>query len=106
MLKLAHVEIDDSYVTYSFDCDFVAQCDGSSIWENTEGKQVRVTGISVTHNVYDDSIGTSVYVTRDSNWEIYTDRGFETAISKVLGFDVQFTEQGMQDDELASLELA
>ena len=106
MLKLAHVEIDDSYVTYNFDCDFVATCDGSSIWEDTNNKQVRVTGISVTHNVYDDSIGTSVYVTHDSNWEIYTDRGFETAISKVLGFDVQFTEQGMQDDELASLELA
>lgn len=106
MLKIANVEIDDSYVTYNFDCDFVAQCDGSSIWEDTNNKQVRVTGISVTHNVYDDCIGTSVSVQHDSNWEIYTDRGFEAAISKVLGFDVQFTEQGMQDDELASLELA
>jgi hypothetical protein len=106
MLTLANVEIDSSYVTYSFDCDFVADCDGSSIWEDTNGKKVRVTGISVTHNVYDDEFGTSVYVTHDSNWEIYTDRGFETAISKVLGFDVQFTEQGMQDDEYASLELA
>lgn len=106
MLKLAHVEIDDSYVTYSFDCDFVAKCDGSSIWEDTTGKEVRVTGISVTHNVYDDTMGTSVYVTHDSNWEIYTDRGFETAISNALGFEVAFTEQGMQDDELASLELA
>ena len=106
MLKLAHVEIDDSYVTYNFDCDFVAMCDGSSIWEDTNNKQVRVTGISVTHNVYDETIGTSVYVTHDSNWEIYTDRGFETAISNALGFEVAFTEQGMQDDELASLELA
>ena len=106
MLTLAHVEIDNSYVTYNFDCDFVATCDGSSIWEDTNNKQVRVTGISVTHNVYDDEFGTSVYVTHDSNWEIYTDRGFETAISNALGFEVAFTEQGMQDDELASLELA
>lgn len=104
MLKLAHVEIDSSYVTYNFDCDFVATCDGSSIWEDTNGKQVRVTGISVTHNAYDDTIGTSVYVKHDSNWEIYTDAGFEAAISNALGFTVQFTEQGMQEDNYASME--
>jgi len=104
MLKLAHVEIDSSYVTYSFDCDFVAKCDGSSMWEDTNGKEVHVTGISVTHNTYDETFSTSVYVQHDSNWEIYTDRGFEAAISEALGFEVQFTEQGMQEDNLASME--
>ena len=35
---------------------------------------------------------------------IYTDNGFEKAISNLLGFEVQFTEQGMQDDGYASME--
>jgi hypothetical protein len=38
------------------------------------------------------------------DWRIYTDRGFEASISEALGFDVTFTEQGMQDDGIASLE--
>jgi hypothetical protein len=104
MLKLAHVEIDSTYVTYNFDCDFKAKCDGSSIWDDTTDKEVHVTGISVTHNTYDETFSTSVYVQHDSNWEIYTDRGFEAAISNALGFEVQFTEQGMQEDNLASME--
>ena len=103
-LTLSSTVVDSEYVEYYFDCDFIATCDGSSIWEDTSNKQVHVTAISVTHNSYDDSIGTSVYVKHDSNWEIYTDRGFEAAISEVLGFNVQFTEQGMQDDNLASME--
>jgi len=43
-------------------------------------------------------------VTHDADWEIYTDTGFEAAISTALGFDVSFTEQGMQDDNFASME--
>ena len=104
MLKLANVNFDTTFVEYNFDCDFIAECDGTSIWSDTNGKLVRVTGITVTHNSYDDSIGTHISVQHDSNWEIYTDEGFEAAISKALGFDVQFTEQGMQDDNLASME--
>ena len=103
-LTLNSVNVDTDCVTYNFDCDFIANCDGSSIWEDTNNKQVRVTDISVTHTVIDDSVNTSIYVTHDSNWEIYTDRGFENSISEVLGFNVQFTEQGMQDDNLASME--
>jgi len=43
-------------------------------------------------------------VEHDATWNIYTDSGFENAISKTLNMDVSFTEQGMQDDELASME--
>ena len=103
-LTLNSVDVDTDNVTYNFDCDFIAACDGTSIWEDTSNKQVHVTGISVTHYCYDDSVSTSVNVTHDSNWEIYTDEGFEAAISEVLGFAVQFTEQGMQDDNYASME--
>ena len=75
-----------------------------SIWEYDyakHGDTVRVTHIGVTE--YDDG-ERSIYVTHEAGWRIYTDTGFEQAISEVLGFDVTFTEQGMQDDELASME--
>jgi hypothetical protein len=36
---------------------------------------------------------------------MYTDSGFSDAISALLGTDVSFTEQGMQDDGYASMEL-
>ena len=103
-LTLARYEIDGDTVITEFDCDFIAECDGTSIWSDTTNKKVRVTGICVIHNACDDSFYTSVNVTHDSNWEIYTDRGFEAAISAALGFNVSFTEQGMQEDELASME--
>ena len=45
-----------------------------------------------------------VNVTHNATWNIYTDSGFESTISNLLGFDVQFTEQGMQDDGYASME--
>ena len=47
---------------------------------------------------------TTVNVTHNTTWDIYTDSAFENAISKLVGFAVQFTEQGMQDDNYASLE--
>ena len=103
-LTLASVTVEADYTAYTFDCDFIAQCDGSSIWSDTTDKTVRVTGISIMHNAYEDSIGTMVNVTHDSEWQIYTDRGFEHAISEAVGFAVSFTEQGMQEDEFASME--
>ena len=36
-------------------------------------------------------------------WTIYTDSGFEKAISEIVGFEVG-PEQGMQDDGMASME--
>ena len=89
-----------------YDIEGFAELDGTSIWDYDyakNGMQVAVTHIGVTE--YDDEdANKSVYVTHDKGWEIYTDRGFEDSISAVLGFDVAFTEQGMQDDELASME--
>jgi hypothetical protein len=110
MLKITNktVERDDEEgMTYtSYDVEGFATLDGTSIWDYDyakNGMQVAVTHIGVTE--YDDEdAGLSIYVTHDKGWEIYTDRGFEKSISAVLGFDVQFTEQGMQDDELASME--
>ena len=98
---------DDEGTTYtSYDVEGFAELDGTSIWDYDyakNGMQVAVTHIGVTE--YDDEdANKSIYVTHDAGWQIYTDTGFEQAISELLGFAVTFTEQGMQDDELASME--
>lgn len=103
-LTLVRYEIEKECVVTEFACDFIASCDGTSIWSSTNNKQVHVTGICVIHNMYDGEMFTQVNVTHDSDWKIYTDSGFEAAISDALGFNVAFTEQGMQEDNVASME--
>ncbi|MBM4179623.1 MAG: hypothetical protein FJ211_09890 [Ignavibacteria bacterium] len=103
-LTLVRYEIESDCVITEFACDFTVATAGDGLWGCEAGRQVKVTGICVVHNVYDDSVHTQVNVTHDSGWEIYTDSGFETAISDAVGFSVSFTEQGMQEDEFASME--
>jgi hypothetical protein len=45
-----------------------------------------------------------VDVEHNGPWTIYTDSGFAEAISDLVGFQVDFTEQGMQNDGMASME--
>ena len=45
-----------------------------------------------------------VTVEHDGPWTIYTDSGFEKAISDMIGTEVEFSEQGMQEDGRAHLE--
>ena len=45
-----------------------------------------------------------VSVQHDGPWAIYGDSGFEKAISKIVGFEVSFTEQGLQQDGQADME--
>ena len=77
-----------------------------SIWNYTGSDTVRIDGIQVRETVYedDDDVSTMVNVEHDATWNIYTDTGFERAISDALGMEVTFTEQGMQDDNYASME--
>ena len=79
-----------------------------SIWDYKGNGTVNVTGIQVYTHFDDDGNDSNVdvNVTHNADWNIYTDKGFESAISNLLGFDVQFTEQGMQDDGYASMETA
>ena len=85
-----------------------------SIWdkEKENPKQVKVSSISIT-NPYEpggfldddeDDSYRQVNVEHDGPWTIYTDSGFEKAISQMVGFEVDFTEQGMQEDGMASME--
>jgi hypothetical protein len=97
---------DEGFTHTSYDVEGTATLDGTSIWDYDYAKlgyEVKVTHIGVTE--YDDEdTNLCIYVEHDTGWQIYTDRGFEASISDVLGFAVQFTEQGMQDDGIASME--
>ena len=78
-----------------------------SIWDYDGADTVNVSSIQVIETV-DNEDGYSykqVNVEHDGKWEIYTDTGFECAISETINLDVAFTEQGMQDDGYASMEV-
>jgi beta-mannanase len=81
---------------------FAVQLAGDSIWGYMGPQTVTVTAIDVYTD--EDDGYTSIEVEHNTTWDIYTDSGFESAISAALGYDVQFTEQGMQQDGVASLE--
>ena len=78
---------------------------GDSIWDEKgeNPKSVNVESVSVTDDLDDDNYA-SVNVKHDGPWTIYTDTGFEKAISEIVGFRVVFTEQGMQEEGMASME--
>ena len=84
-----------------YTADFMVKCDGTSLWGDTQNRQVHVTGATVIREAGEAVL---VNVEHDSDWDIYTDKGFEQAISAALGFEVHFTEQGMQEVGLASME--
>jgi hypothetical protein len=78
---------------------------GDSIWDE-DGKNpesVNVTEVAIDKDMDEDDYA-HVSVSHDGPWTVYTDSGFEAEISKIVGFDVQFTEQGMQEEGQASLE--
>ena len=92
----------------------VVELAGDSIWDRdgSNPKSVKVSKVTI-ENPYEpggymdddeDDGYRKVTVEHDGPWTIYTDSGFEAAISKMVGFKVTFTEQGMQEDGMASME--
>jgi len=85
-----------------------------SIWdkEGRNPKTVNVTNITIDNphapgGFLDDEPDEGyrqVNVEHDGPWTIYSDSGFEKAISDIVGFKVSFTEQGMQENGMASME--
>ena len=102
--KQSYTAVQDTITEHSVTGS--VQLAGDSIWGYTGPSTVDVSAIQVVETVYtdDNTTSTLVNVTHNTTWDIYTDSAFENAISKVLGFAVSFTEQGMQDNNYASLE--
>ena len=87
---------------------------GDSIWDKEGENPAKVMVMSITiENPYEpggymdddeDDGYRKVDVEHNGPWSIYTDTGFSKAISEIVGFEVDFTEQGMQNDGMASME--
>ena len=65
---------------------------------------VTVSTIEIDAPEEGDDYGTYIYVNHDGPWTIYGDKEFAGAISQILGQRVDFTEQGMQRNGVASME--
>ena len=113
-LTLAGTETNEDSVSTTYNCNVEVQLAGDSIWD-CELEAVTVTSIHIHENFWDEDGDSSIHITvcynvngdteYEGSWRLYTDSGFVNAISELLGTDVSYTEQGMQDDGYASMEL-
>ena len=114
MLKLSNKEtyvernadLKETVTFTDYEVNGYAKLAMDSIWGYEGPEYVDVYSIQIIETLYEEDGNTSVMVNveHDAPWEIYTDNGFEREISKALGFEVSFTEQGMQDNFRASME--
>jgi hypothetical protein len=113
-LTLIGVTQEDDTTVTDYACSVDVQLAGDSIWDCTLDT-VTIVSISICETDYGDGdTGIHIAVCYDvdgvdgaeveDSWRIYTDTGFEEAVSALLGASVSFTEQGMQDDGYASME--
>ena len=111
-LTLAGTETNEDSVSTTYNCNVEVQLAGDSIWD-CELETVTVTSIHIHENFWEDTSTIHITVCYNVNgdteyedsWRLYTDSGFSDAISALLGTAVDFTEQGMQEDGYASMEL-
>ena len=111
-LTLAGTESNEDSVSTTYNCNVEVQLAGDSIWD-CELEAVTVTSIHIHETFWEDTstVHIGVVYTVNGNtevegsWRLYTDSSFEEAVSVLLGTDVMFTEQGMQDNNYASMEL-
>ena len=111
-LTFTHTQVDGDTTNTNYDCNVEVQLAGDSIWD-CELEAVTVTSIHISETFWDDTSTIHIAVCYNVNgddeyegsWRLYTDSGFSDAISALLGTAVDFTEQGMQDDGYASMEL-
>ena len=113
-LTLAGTETNEDSVSTTYNCNVAVQLAGDSIWD-CELEAVTVTSIHIHENFWDEDGDSSIHITvcynvngdteYEDSWRLYTDSGFSDAISALLGTAVDFTEQGMQEDGYASMEL-
>ena len=75
---------------------------GDSMWDKDGSNPEMVT--ITDYEVSEEGDYVSVTVEHDGPWTVYTDSGFEKAVSDMIGMDVEFSEQGMQEDGRAHLE--
>jgi hypothetical protein len=112
-LTLVSTEVDEDVLLTDFKCNVDVTLAGDSAWD-CDIERVTITGVHISETFDEDGdvnvhIGVTYNVDGDEDyegsWRLYTDSGFEEAVGDLLATEVQFTEQGMQDDNYASMEL-
>ena len=104
-LTLVETAHDEGYTTYCFTCNETVTLAGEDLWGYTQaGEQVTITGINVHAEEYDGEMYYSVNAQLAEERVVYTDDAFADAVSNLLNMQVDYTEQGMQDEGLVSLE--
>lgn len=89
---------------------------GDGFWGAEKGRSVTINSFNIDYYLDDDynQVGADhpgamighVTVDHDSTWDVYTDSAFEKAAREFTGIvDLGFTEQGMQNDFKASMEV-
>lgn len=114
LLTFVSKEAHGDLLLTDYKCNVDVTLAGDSIWDCTL-EAVTITGVYIaeTFNEDDGDIYTHIAVTYNVNgnedyegsWRLYTDSGFEEAVGNLLATNVSFTEQGMQEDNYASMEL-
>ena len=96
---------------------FTFQLAGDGYWGAEAGRTVTINGFSIDYymdpqsyeQVPADTKGAvigHVTVEHDSTWDVYTDSAFVDAARNFTGIaDLDFTEQGLQEDNHASMEV-
>jgi len=96
---------------------FTFQLAGDGLWGAEAGRSVTITGFNVDYYIDPQSYETvpadtkgavigHVTVNHDSTWDVYTDSAFVDAARNFTGIaDLDFTEQGMQSNNEASMEV-
>lgn len=96
--------------------NFVCNTDGSGYWSSKK-KQVRCVGLELSYYNEDKSFGELRVFFDCDTWNvhqdglIYTDALFEKELTQELnkfglyGYDISYSEQGMQGDNFVSLDV-
>jgi hypothetical protein len=115
-LALVEVERDEDTKHTHLKCDVRVQLAGDSIWDCaiTDADDVRITSIHISEGVDGSDMDgyrhiAVIYTVNgeeeaEESWRLYTDTGFAECVSELLGEQIGFTEQGMQEDGYASME--
>ena len=89
---------------------------GDGFWGAEAGRKVTLTGFNIDYYLDNDYNQVSkdhpeavighVTVEHDSTWDVYTDSAFSEAAAAYTSIEgLNFTEQGMQNDFKASMEV-
>lgn len=113
-----HIKQSSGNINLQVKCSFIARTDGNGLWNNAM-RDVRVTGFKLyVDNSGDEMHGDLGIQYDETTWDnkrdglIYTDKAFIKTVRKKLvlllgntGNEVNYSEQGMQDDGRVSCDV-